>query len=106
MCIYIYIYLYTYICSCSSEEDLEITLSTKRHVADETLTDDLKKSRVEQASEEEDKELKEEEEARLEAAEAGPERPEEGIEEERKDAESVIDEYVIGKKFGECLRIM
>ncbi|ROI33824.1 Myosin light chain kinase family member 4 [Anabarilius grahami] len=79
----------------SSEENLEITFSTKRHVADETLTDDLKKSRVEEASEEEDKELKEEEEAGLEAAEAGPEKPEEGTEEERKDAESVIDEYVI-----------
>ncbi|KAK9956476.1 hypothetical protein ABG768_014208 [Culter alburnus] len=79
----------------SSEENLETTVSTKRHVADETLTDDLKKSRVEEASEEEDKEFKEEEEAGLEAAEAGPERPEEGTEEERKDAESVIDEYVI-----------
>ncbi|XP_042602490.1 LOW QUALITY PROTEIN: myosin light chain kinase family member 4-like [Cyprinus carpio] len=45
--------------------------------------------------EEEEKELKEEEEAGLEAAEAGPERPEEGTEEERKDAEPVIDEYVI-----------
>ncbi|XP_016372132.1 myosin light chain kinase family member 4-like [Sinocyclocheilus rhinocerous] len=69
----------------SCEENLEITFSTKRHVTDETLTDDLKKSRVE-----EDKELKEEEEAGLEAAEAGLERPE-----ERKDAEPVIDEYVI-----------
>ncbi|CAM4693392.1 unnamed protein product [Leuciscus chuanchicus] len=79
----------------SCEENLEITFSTKRHVADETLTDDLKKSRVEEASEEEDKELKEEEEAGLEAAEAGPERPEAGTEEEGKDAESEIDEYVI-----------
>ncbi|XP_016384864.1 myosin light chain kinase 2, skeletal/cardiac muscle-like isoform X1 [Sinocyclocheilus rhinocerous] len=75
----------------SCEENLEITFSTKRHVTDENLTDELKKSRVE----EEDKELKEEEEAGLEAAEAGPERPEEGTEEERKDAEPVIDEYVI-----------
>ncbi|KAK7150337.1 hypothetical protein R3I93_011556 [Phoxinus phoxinus] len=75
----------------SCEENLEITSSTKRHVADETLTDDLKKSRVEEASEEEDKELKEEEEA----AEAGPERLEAGTGEERKDAESEIDEYVI-----------
>uniref|UniRef100_A0A9J7XHG1 Protein kinase domain-containing protein n=1 Tax=Cyprinus carpio carpio TaxID=630221 RepID=A0A9J7XHG1_CYPCA len=74
----------------SCEENLEITFSTKRHVTDETLTDELKKSRVE-----EDKELKEEEEAGLVAAEAGPERPEEGTEEERKDAEPVIDEYVI-----------
>ncbi|XP_016151121.1 myosin light chain kinase family member 4-like [Sinocyclocheilus grahami] len=74
----------------SCEENLEITFSTKRHVTDETLTDELKKSRVE-----EDKELKEEEEAGLEAAEAGPERPEERTEEERKDAEPVIDEYVI-----------
>ncbi|XP_016094163.1 myosin light chain kinase 2, skeletal/cardiac muscle-like isoform X1 [Sinocyclocheilus grahami] len=72
----------------SCEENLEITFSTKRHVTDENLTDELKKSRVE----EEDKELKEEEEAGLEAAEAGPE---EGTEEERKDAEPVIDEYVI-----------
>ncbi|XP_056115914.1 myosin light chain kinase family member 4 isoform X2 [Rhinichthys klamathensis goyatoka] len=79
----------------SCEENLEITFSTKRHVADETLTDDLKKSRVEEASEEEDKELKEEEEAGLEAAEAGPERLEAGTEEERTDAESEIDEYVI-----------
>lgn len=99
--LYIYIY-YSY----SSEENPEITFSTKRHVADETLTDDLKKSRVEEASEEEDKELKEEEEAGLEAAEVGPERPDEGTEDERKDAESVIDEYVIGKKFGVGLRIM
>uniref|UniRef100_A0A8C1JXK4 Myosin light chain kinase family, member 4b n=1 Tax=Cyprinus carpio TaxID=7962 RepID=A0A8C1JXK4_CYPCA len=74
----------------SCEENLEITFSTKRHVTDETLTDELKKSRVE-----EDKELKEEEEAGLVAAEAGPERPEQGTEEERKDAEPVIDEYVI-----------
>ncbi|XP_067272898.1 myosin light chain kinase family member 4 isoform X2 [Pseudorasbora parva] len=74
----------------SCEENLEITVSTKRHVADETLTDDLKKSRVEEASEEEDKELKEEDEAG-----AGPERPEEGTEEDRKDAESGIDQYVI-----------
>ncbi|XP_056337597.1 myosin light chain kinase 2, skeletal/cardiac muscle isoform X1 [Danio aesculapii] len=74
------------------EENLEITLSTKRHVRDESLTDDLKKSRVEE--EEEEKELKEEEEeeAGLEAAEAGPE---EETEEERKDAEAVTDEYVI-----------
>lgn len=75
-------------------------------MSDETLTDDLKKSRVEEASEEEDKELKEEEEAGLEAAEAGPERPEEGTEEDRKDAESVIDEYVIGETFGVSLKIM
>lgn len=79
----------------SCEENLEIAFSTKRHVADETLTDDLKKSRVEEASEEEDKELKEEEEAGLEAAEAGPERQEAGTEEERKDADSEIDLYVI-----------
>ncbi|XP_016303549.1 myosin light chain kinase family member 4 isoform X3 [Sinocyclocheilus anshuiensis] len=72
----------------SCEENLEITFSTKRHVTDENLTDELKKSRVE----EEDKELKEEEEAGLEAAEVGPE---EGTEEERKDAEPVIDAYVI-----------
>lgn len=61
---------------------------------------------MEEASEEEDKELKEEEEAGLEAAEVGPERPDEGTEDERKDAESVIDEYVIGKKFGVGLRMM
>ncbi|KAG1964478.1 myosin light chain kinase family [Pimephales promelas] len=79
----------------SCEENLEITVSTKRHVADETLTDDLKKSRVEEASEEEDKEIKEEEEAGLKAAEAGPERLEVGTEEERTDAESKIEEYVI-----------
>ncbi|XP_073709247.1 myosin light chain kinase family member 4 isoform X2 [Garra rufa] len=87
----------------SCEENLEITFSAKRHVTDETLTDELKKSRVEEApeeeeekelKEEEEKELKEEEEA-LEAAEAGPERPEEGTEEERKDAEPLTDEYVI-----------
>ncbi|XP_021324309.1 myosin light chain kinase family member 4 isoform X5 [Danio rerio] len=76
----------------SCEENLEIILSTKRHVSDESLTDDLKKSRVEE-EEEEEKELKEEEEeAGLEAAEAGPE---EETEEERKDAEAVTDEYVI-----------
>jgi len=92
--------------SCSCEENLEITVSTKRHVADETLTDDLKKSRVEEASEEEDKEIKEEEEAGLKAAEAGPERLEVGTEEERTDAESKIEEYVIGKKTGVGLRIM
>ncbi|KAF4099517.1 myosin light chain kinase 2, skeletal/cardiac muscle isoform X1 [Onychostoma macrolepis] len=79
----------------SCEENLEITYSTKRHVTDENLTDELKKSRVEEAPEEEDKELKEEEEAGLDAAEAGPERPEEGTEEEKKNAEPVIDEYVI-----------
>ncbi|KTG41564.1 hypothetical protein cypCar_00030478 [Cyprinus carpio] len=74
-----------------TDEGITVTTeSTKRHVTDETLTDELKKSRVE-----EDKELKEEEEAGLVAAEAGPERPEEGTEEERKDAEPVIDEYVI-----------
>ncbi|XP_077076422.1 myosin light chain kinase family member 4 isoform X5 [Siphateles boraxobius] len=79
----------------SCEENLEITFSTKRHVADETLTDDLKKSKVEEVSEEEDKELKEEEKAGLEAAESEPERLEAGTVEERKDAESEIDEYVI-----------
>ncbi|KAL1253674.1 hypothetical protein QQF64_015903 [Cirrhinus molitorella] len=79
----------------SCEENLETTFSTKRHVTDETLTDELKKSRVEEApEEEEERELKEEEET-LEAAEAGPERPEEETEEERKDAEPVTDEYVI-----------
>ncbi|XP_052390473.1 myosin light chain kinase family member 4-like isoform X1 [Carassius gibelio] len=70
----------------SCEENLEIIFSTKRHVTDETLPDELKKSRVE-----EDKELKEEEVAGLEAAEVGPER----TEEKRKNAEPVIDEYVI-----------
>ncbi|KAK2884237.1 hypothetical protein Q8A67_017874 [Cirrhinus molitorella] len=79
----------------SCEENLETTFSAKRHVTDETLTDELKKSRVEEApEEEEERELKEEEET-LEAAEAGPERPEEETEEERKDAEPVTDEYVI-----------
>ncbi|XP_051954930.1 myosin light chain kinase family member 4 isoform X2 [Xyrauchen texanus] len=74
----------------SHEEHLDITCSTKRHVSDENLeTDDLKKSRVEEASEEEEKEgLKEGEEARLEAAE-------EGTEEERKDVEPVLEEYII-----------
>ncbi|XP_059368806.1 myosin light chain kinase family member 4 isoform X1 [Carassius carassius] len=80
----------------SCEENLETTFSPKRHVTDENLTDELKKSRVEEAlEEEEEKELKEEEEAGLEAAEAGPDIPEEGTEEERKDAEPVTDEYVI-----------
>ncbi|XP_043075950.1 myosin light chain kinase family member 4 isoform X3 [Puntigrus tetrazona] len=81
----------------SCEENLEnASYSTKRHVTDENLTDELKKSRVEEEVEEDaDKELKEEGEAGLEAAEAGLERPEEGTEEERKDAEPVTDEYVI-----------
>lgn len=53
---------------------------------------------MEEAPEEEDKELKEDDEAGLEAAEVGPERPEEGTEEEKQNAEPVTDEYVIGKK--------
>ncbi|XP_059354682.1 myosin light chain kinase family member 4-like [Carassius carassius] len=74
----------------SCEENLEIIFSTKRHVTDETLPDELKKSRVE-----EDKELEEDEVAGLKAAEVGPERTEERTEEKRKNAEPVIDEYVV-----------
>ncbi|TRY57032.1 hypothetical protein DNTS_023939, partial [Danionella cerebrum] len=79
----------------SVEENLEITLSTKRHVIEETLTDDLKKSRVEET--EEEKEFKEEEEVLPKTAEAGPEGPEEDlpVEEESKEAEPLTDEYVI-----------
>ncbi|XP_051501242.1 myosin light chain kinase 2, skeletal/cardiac muscle-like isoform X1 [Myxocyprinus asiaticus] len=78
----------------SHEDHLDITCSTKSHATDENLeTDDLKKSRVQEASEEEG--LKEEDEARLEVAEVGPETKEEGTEEERIDGEPVLEEYVI-----------
>lgn len=84
-----------YFCSCVEHE--EIPLSPKRHVSDENLeSDELKKSRVEEASEE--LQILKALDADGEAAEAGPERTEEATAAERQDGEPVTEEYVIGKR--------
>ncbi|XP_057208680.1 myosin light chain kinase family member 4 isoform X2 [Triplophysa rosa] len=78
----------------SCVEHQEIPLSPKRHVSDENLeSDELKKSRVEEASEE--LQILKALETEGEAAEVGPERTEEATAAERQDGEPVTQEYVI-----------
>lgn len=75
---------------------MELISSSKRRV--ESLEkDDLKKSRVEERSEEVGK-SEEKKRPGVEASEAEPEKPEE----ERKDAEPAPDEYMIGTR---CARL-
>ncbi|XP_036437809.1 myosin light chain kinase family member 4 [Colossoma macropomum] len=75
----------------SSEENVDLTGSAKRRVTDENLEkDDLKKSRVEERSEEVEK-SEEEEKPEVDSAEVGPEEPEEEI----KEGEPTAEEYTI-----------
>lgn len=88
----IYIFSLYFVFSCV--ENQEIPLSPKRQVSDENLeTDDLKKSRVEEVSEE--FQILEALDAGCEAAEVGPE---EATAAERQDGEPVTEEYLIGKR--------
>ncbi|XP_030628035.1 myosin light chain kinase 2, skeletal/cardiac muscle [Chanos chanos] len=80
----------------SAEELVDVTLTSKRRVTQEdVLKDDLKKSRVEESTEELDR-TEEVEGAGVQAAEGALPKPEEeGGEEEKTEAESVIEEYFI-----------
>lgn len=78
-------------CLCSNNEHIELVASTKRRV-ENLEKDDLKKSRVEERSEEVEK-SEEETEPRVEASEVEPEKPEE----ERKLGEPMSEEYMIGR---------
>ncbi|KAI4890110.1 hypothetical protein NFI96_031290 [Prochilodus magdalenae] len=75
----------------SSEENVDFTGSTKRRVTNENVEKDaLKKSRVEEASEEVQKSEKEEK-PELDSTEVGPEE----TEEEKKEGEPTAEEYII-----------
>lgn len=75
---------------CSNNEHRELTASTKRRV-ENLEKDDLKKSRVEERSEEAEK-SEEEKKPEVGASEVEAEKPEEA----RKEVEPVPEEYVIG----------
>lgn len=80
------------VCLCSNDEHMELIASTKRRV-ENLEKDDLKKSRVEERSEEVEK-SEEEKKPGVGASEEEPEKPEE----ERKEGELMPEEYMIGTR--------
>lgn len=81
------------VCLGSNSEHVELIASTKRRV-DNLEKDDLKKSRVEERSEEVEK-SEEEEKPGVGASKVKPEKPED----ERKEVEPRPEEYIIGIRY-------